>query len=321
MTAKPISRRRALVIIAAAVAVPVQLCATQAQPFEWRGIALGADARLVLWAQDKKQAQQALDACVAEIERLEQIFSLYRTSSQITQLNRTGTLKAPSHDMVSLLHLSRKMNAATQGLFDPSVQPLWEFLRNWYSADRGREAPTHEDVAGVLLHTGMEKISLEEEHITCNDGAQITLNGIAQGYITDRVAELLRSMGWRNVLIDLGEVRALDGKPGGTPWRIDIRETGLSLPLASAALATSSGSALTFDASGEATHILNPLTGRSSASWRAVTVRHASATIADALSTALFAASPEQMKQIVIAQKDARIWAVRSDGEEIEYGG
>jgi thiamine biosynthesis lipoprotein len=320
MKARPISRRRALVILAAAAAVPGSLLAAQAQPFEWRGLALGADARLVLWAQDKRHAQKAIDACVAEIERLEQIFSLYRTSSEISRLNRTGSLKAPSHDMVSLLHLSRKMNAATQGLFDPTVQPLWQFLSKWYSSNRTRTPPSGEDMAGVRSLIGMEKIALPSGEIICRDGARITLNGIAQGYITDRVAELLRSMGWGNVLIDLGEVRALDGKPDGSPWRINIRETGQSLPLTSAALATSSGSVLTFDGSGATTHILNPLTGGSSPSWRAVSVQHPSAAVADALSTALFVASPEQLEIIANSHKDARIWATRSDGTNINFG-
>jgi thiamine biosynthesis lipoprotein len=274
----------------------------------------------VLWAQDKQQAQEAINDCVMEIERLEQIFSLYRTSSQITHLNRMGHLDAPSHDLVKLLHLSRKMNAATQGLFDPTVQPLWEYLSNWYSANPDRKAPRQEDLASVRSRIGMEKISLENGRIECNEGTRITLNGIAQGYITDRVADLLRSKGWRHVLIDLGEVRAIDTKPDGNAWRIHIRELARSLSLTDAALATSSGSALTFDRSGAATHILNPFTGRSPASWRAVTVRHASATVADALSTALFAASPEQMETIVKNHQKTRIWAALTDGKKIEYG-
>ena len=320
MTAKLITRRRALVILAATTALPGSLCTAQGLPFEWRGLALGADARLVLWAQDKRHAQTAIDACVAEIERLEQIFSLYRRSSEISRLNRTGAIKAPSHDMVSLLHLSRKMNAATQGLFDPTVQPLWEFLSNWYSANPDRIAPSQEDMAGVRSLLGMEKITLDNGLVACNDGARITLNGIAQGYITDRVAELLRSKGWRHVLIDLGEVRALDTKADGSAWRIDIRETEQRHQLAHAALATSSGGTLTFDHSGAATHILNPLTGRSPTSWRAVTVQHPSAAIADALSTALFAASPEQLKKIANIHNGSHIWAMHTDGTNFEYG-
>jgi len=321
MAARPISRRRALVILGAAMTAPGSLYAAQTQPFEWRGIALGADARLVLWSRDKRHAQEAIDACIAEIERLERIFSLYRASSEIRRLNRTGALKAPSHDMVRLLHLSREMNAATQGLFDPTVQPLWQFLAGWYSSNPDRKAPRQDDMSAAHSLIGMEKVSLHSGMIICRDGARMTLNGIAQGYITDRVAELLRSKGWQHILIDLGEVRALDAKPDGSPWYINIRETGQTLPLASAALATSSGGALTFNASGAATHILNPLTGRSPSFWRAVTVRHRSAAVADALSTALFAASPKQLEEIANVQEHIRIWAARTDGAVVEYGG
>lgn len=319
MAAERITRRRALVILASAMAFPGSARAASIRPFEWRGMALGADARLLLWAADRELAHEAIGSCVAEIERLEQVFSLHRPSSEISRLNRHGVLAPPSHDMIRLLHLGRRMNRLTEGLFDPTVQSLWELYADWYAGRPEREPPQESTVAAARGRVGIEKIDIGTARVACRDGARITLNGIAQGYITDRAADLLRARGWKHVLIDLGELRALDAKPDGAPWRIGIRETGQKLPVADAALATSAGGALRFGLSGSTNHIFNPRTGHSSAIWRAVTVRHASAAVADALSTALVSATPAQVERIARAQKGARIWATRTDGSVTEY--
>lgn len=321
MPAEHITRRRVLTILAASAAVPLLGGSARARAFEWRGTALGADTRLLLWAQNREHARQAIDICVAEIERLEQIFSLYRSSSELSRLNRNGTLDAPSHDMVRLLHLSCEISRLTGGLFDPTVQSLWELYAGWYAENPERKLPPDKMIAEARACVGIDRVRIEPGQITCDSGARLTLNGIAQGYITDRVADLLRARGWQHVLIDLGEVRALDGRPDGSDWQVGIRESGFSLPLSNAALATSSGGALRFGASGNATHILNPLTGRSPAFWRSVTVRHASAAFADALSTALFAAAPGQLNSVTRANRGVRVWATQFDDTVARYGG
>ena len=55
-------------------------------------------------------------------------------------------------------------------------------------------------------------------------GMAVTLNGIAQGYITDRVADLLAQNGLEHVLVDLDELRALGPRADGTPWPVGIED-------------------------------------------------------------------------------------------------
>jgi len=52
----------------------------------------------------------------------------------------------------------------------------------------------------------------------------ITLNSIAQGYITDAIADMLRNEGFERAVVDLGEYRAIGRHPDGRPWRIGIRD-------------------------------------------------------------------------------------------------
>ena len=62
--------------------------------------------------------------------------------------------------------------------------------------------------------------------VTLARGAGLTLNGIAQGYMTDKVTEVLNAEGLRHVLAELGETRALGNHPSGMPWRIGSSAAG-----------------------------------------------------------------------------------------------
>ena len=55
-------------------------------------------------------------------------------------------------------------------------------------------------------------------------GMAVTLNGLAQGYVTDKLVELLRARGVAHSLVDMGEARAIGSHPDGRPWEIGIAD-------------------------------------------------------------------------------------------------
>jgi thiamine biosynthesis lipoprotein len=118
----------------------------------------------------------------------------------------------------------------------------------------------------------------------------LTLNGIAQGYITDRVLERLRAGGLESCLVDMGEIRTLGARPDGHPWSVAIEgadgETSLSMPVLNKAVATSGAYGFRFDAHGVTNHLFDPRTGECAAPARTVTVVSDLAMTADALATA-----------------------------------
>ncbi|MDO8883720.1 FAD:protein FMN transferase, partial [Pseudotabrizicola sp.] len=117
---------------------------------------------------------------------------------------------------------------------------------------------------------------------TLRPGMALTLNGIAQGYIADRVAALLADNDLSRALIDTGEMIAL---PDGS-WPVQLAGGG-KLTLQNRALATSAPRGMTFGGDGVTSHIFDPATGRPVLSrWRSMTVSASSAAVADALSTA-----------------------------------
>jgi thiamine biosynthesis lipoprotein len=303
-TSGRIGRRRAITILAAsagAALLPGLSRSSVPARFEWRGRALGAPARLILHGPDRAAAAAAVAACVAEVERLEYEFSLYRSDSALSRLNRHGRLDAPSHDMRRLLLECQRFGALSNGAFDVTVQPLWSLYAAHFAANpAATDGPPPEALAAALDLVDYRRLRVADDHVALPKGMSLTLNGIAQGYITDRVADLLRARGWHHVLVDMGEIRALDTRPDGQPWLIGLDAAG-QVPISGQAVATSAGSGTPLAPDGRTHHLFDPRTGRSANTYRSVTVVAARATAADVLSSAIYVAPPAEAARLLHA--------------------
>lgn len=275
-----LNRRRFLTVSAAAVALGSMARAGAPDVYTWTGIALGARATLRLAHPD---APAIAERAAAEIRRQEAIFSLYRTDSALMRLNATGRLDAPPPELLECLTLAGSVHAATGGLFDPTVQPLWAL---WAERAAAGARPTVAELTKARGNGGWADLRYDADRVTLKPGMALTLNGIAQGYIADRIATLLEAEGLTDVLIDTGEMRALGGHPSGGAWPVTLAEGG-KVALRSRALATSAPLGTVFDAAGKAGHILDPVTGEPALPvWRGISISAPSAALADALSTA-----------------------------------
>jgi len=281
-----------------------------AKRWEWRGSALGAEARIVLTGP-KDQAEAALAAVVAEIDRLENIFSLHRAHSQLSRLNARGVLAAPARDLRDALAASARWKRLTGGAFDPAVQPLWQ---HW--AQGAAEPAQQAALDRVLARVRNAEIGLAAGRITLSPGTALTLNGIAQGIVADRVSALLVRRGFTSPLIDTGEMR-LTG-PERRP--VDLPAAGLRLHVAEAAVATSAPGALSFDAAGRRHHLFDPRTGDSPGWWRSVTVIAATAEAADALSTGFAVSPPELVGDLAASLTQIAVVATDRTGETKIFG-
>lgn len=274
----PTLTRRRFLTISALAALP--LPAFAAPVTEWHGTAMGSAAAIYLSHQD---ADAIIARTVAEIERLEAIFSLYRVDSALSVLNRTGRLEAPPFELLECLALCAQVHSLTDGLFDPTVQPLWQLYAESYAKG---QAPTDAQIAERLTRVGMQNLTYDSEVFTLANGAALTLNGVAQGFVADKVADLLAAEGLTNILVNTGEFRALGQMPDGGGWPVRLVSGG-TVPLAARALATSAPLGTAFDAAGKVGHILDPKTGYPApARWQSVSISAPSAALADALSTA-----------------------------------
>ncbi|WP_085585687.1 FAD:protein FMN transferase [Thalassospira mesophila] len=272
----------------------------------WHGTALGAQATILLDGTDKEHADQVLADIVVEIDRLENIFSLYRPASTLSRLNTQGEVGDPEQEFIDLMARATGFAALTNGAFDPTIQPVWQALAGLSlhkTTDRGQIDAV---VAHSLQAVGYRDLVVEEGRVSfARRGMAVTLNGIAQGYITDRIAALLRQRGFNHVLVDLGEQRAVGPQADGANWRVRIKAPISGQPareavdLGTDALATSGTYGFRFDLPGQRFHLIDPKNGTSPALWSSLSVQAPSATTADALSTAFSMMSEHEIRKVL----------------------
>lgn len=313
------TRRRVLTIFAAAAAGALAgRSARAAVDYEWRGVAMGADATILFSGIAPEAARAAAADAAAEIERLESALSLFRPDSELSRLNRDKILERPSGDLRRALGIALDIAAASGGLFDPTVQALWETYVDWFAARPDAGLPPDAVLAAPRAALGWRSIAVAPEAIRIGAAQRLTLNGLGQGYVTDRVADLFAARGLTHVLVDLGEQRALAPRADGAPWRV-TRANAPPITLNRGALATSEGSGCVLGTGGAAHHLFDPRSGRSAAQWRRITVHHRSAAIADALSTALYAASAMEIEALMRTFTGVAVWARDRDGREHRF--
>lgn len=287
------TRRRFLTILAGVSTLPVIGIKGASAAENWRGIALGAEAQLIL---DHPEAPRLIAGAVDEIRRLENIFSLYQGDSQLSRLNRDGTLSAPALELVELLSKCAALNARTNGAFDPTIQPLWALYAR-AAATAADQTPSTDQIEATKALTGWRDIAFDPGNIAFKKpGMALTLNGIAQGYIADKVTTYFRENGVNNVLINTGEIAAMGVSPEGTPWPVTLKDSGEKVPLTNAAIATSSTHGTVFDGAGKLGHIIDPRTGYPGGNWQSLSVISASAAEADGLSTAFCLMSEDEIE-------------------------
>lgn len=328
---QPLTRRRFIRITACAAGLGLSdvraAHAKKQAPAIWRGTALGGLARVEIYHPDTAVALSLTQRSMDELERLERIFSLYRPDSALSALNRDGSIRHPPPDLVVLLSTSLVYQKMTEGAFDPTVQPLWDlYSRHFSTINRDPNGPNGERLKDALSRIGCANISLEEDRISLASGTTLTLNGIAQGYITDRVTELLRTEGVEHSLINLGEIRLIGRDPDGRRWVVGLEDpdrpgaTNRTLEIENSAVATSAGYGFRFDQAGRFTHLFDPRTGRSPQLYKSVSVVAPTATAADALSTAFSSMEIDAINRVLGKFGVGAAYVTSGDGQ-IVLGG
>lgn len=314
-----LTRRRTLKLFAASTTLAtVPATAKQESLHHWRGVALGANAQMTLCCESAAKAAHLFAMAEKEVARLEAIFSLYRPDSALCVLNNNGRLSDPPIELLEVLSLSGAVHRATSGAFDPAIQALWAYHAEVAAA--GARAPNDGRLKSLIAQSGWRHVAFDSSAITfLAPATKLTLNGVAQGYISDRVAALMRANGMTNILIDLGEISALGRRDGVAPWRVGIAgesaDPAETVTLEDMAIATSAPLGTTFDQAGRLSHIIDPRTGSPAAShWRQVSIIHQSAAIADALSTGAILLDADGLKKTVARFPSARLIAFNAAG-------
>jgi len=289
---------------------------------EWRGMSLGSVAIIRIHHPDQAVARRLIERAVSEAQRLEKIFSLYREDSSLSELNRSGVLVAPPAELSELLSLCDRFWRMTNGAFDPTVQPLWQCYADHFArSGSASTGPSPAKIEDALMLVGWEKVHFDRDKVVlARPGMGLTLNGIAQGYITDRVVENLRLGGIASCLADMGEIRGLGAQPDGRPWPVVLEapsgkvEGAPPIPIVNKAVATSGAAGFRFDEQGRCNHLFDPSTGACADPARNLTVVTDAAVTADALSTAFALMDEVRIKSVLSQSGTVQVYVTTEDG-------
>lgn len=229
-----------------------------------------------------------------EIERIEGLLSKYNPESEISRLNRLGSLKT-SPETFYIIKKSKEFYSLTNGAFDITIAPLMDL---WGFTNREFSVPTEKKIKETLKLIGSNKIVLHDSDFVIEfkiPRMKIDLGAIAKGYAVDCAVTKIKEHGIKSCLINAGGQIYCLGDKFGKPWRVAIknpRGNGVIkyLTLENKAISTSGGYEQYFTTGGKNyAHIINPNTGYPTEnSIASVTIIADNGLTTDALSTSVF---------------------------------
>jgi thiamine biosynthesis lipoprotein len=266
------------------------------------------------------RAHEAIGRAFEEMARVAALLTRFEGSSAVGVLNRDGRLGSPPPELRAVVERGLELHERSGGAFDPTVAPLVDLFQVHFTAHGG--PPDAAELREVKALVGADLVHLDDRGLSFGrEGMALTLDGIAKGYIVDRMVEVLAAHGVRHALVDAGgDIRALGARADRRPWRVGVQdprrpvELAEVISLADAAVATSGDYVRFFDLERQYHHTVVPSTGRSPDAIASVSVRAATAVEADALATAVFALGPEAGPALVSSREGVATLVLTRDG-------
>ncbi|GAB3640397.1 FAD:protein FMN transferase [Spirosoma arcticum] len=227
--------------------------------FSFRRGLMGTHFTLTLHAPDSLTAQRANAAVNARMDSLNQVMSDYLDGSEINRLSETSGQNRwtrVSADLFTVLQKAHTIARLSKGRFDPTIGPL-SLL--WRRAVRRGEFPTAQQRRRARRAVGYRLMQLDSAIRSVKllrSGMRLDVGGIGQGFAIDEAAEVLRNLGLRSFLLDLGgDVLAGEGN-----WRVALDST--TIQLRNAAITTSGDTYRHLDHRGRRySHVMSPQSG------------------------------------------------------------
>jgi thiamine biosynthesis lipoprotein len=286
--------------------------------------AMGTIFTLHMEDVDPQRAQSCFQAVREEVERVEQVFSRFRASSELSRINRLAGREPVVTDpeVFQMLAAASEIGRRTEGSFDATIGPLG---RAWGFATRTPHLPDEETLQTAGAAVGWQYLQLDPADRSVfflRPGMELDLGAMAKGYVVDRALEVLEACEVEG-LVDAGSSSLASTSGASAALRtvaighpLEANRTLGEIHLDGRALATSGVREQSFQVAGRRySHLLDPAGRADPHSIVQTSVLAPSATVADALSTAMFLLGPER-GGLAAARFDACavLWLVESSG-------
>jgi thiamine biosynthesis lipoprotein len=259
---------------------------------------LGSPFEITVVAKDTIEGNTYASLAVAEVKRIENLISDWIPTTPISQVNQNAGIQPikVNDEVFELVERAIKISKLTDGAFDisyASMDKIWKFDGSM------KEMPTEEAIKKSVERIGYEKIILDTQNKTIflkEVGMKLGLGGIGQGYIADKVKEVLQAKGCAAGIVNVsGDINTWGSQTDGKPWTVGIvnpvnkNKVFATFPLLDSAVETSGSyeKYVTFN-NKRYSHIIDPRTGYPATGVVSVSVFAKQTEIADALATGVF---------------------------------
>ncbi|SHG22855.1 thiamine biosynthesis lipoprotein [Flavobacterium segetis] len=259
---------------------------------------LGSPFEVTVVAKDTMMANEYINLAVAETKRIENLISDWIPSTQISEVNKNAGIKPVkvNQEVFDLVERALKISQITKGAFDisyASMDKIWKFdgsMKTMPSAEAIKKSVEKIGFKNVILNSKTQTIFLKI------NGMKLGLGGIGQGFIADKIKELLFSKGCTSGLVNVsGDINAWGKQPDGKLWTIGIinplnkNKVFATFPLEDNAVETSGSYEKYVIFNGiRYSHIIDPRTGYPATGIVSVSVFAKQTEIADAMATGIF---------------------------------
>lgn len=256
---------------------------------------MGGRFDITISAVDSLSAENNIDTVIAEISRIENLISDWKTTSQVSAVNQNAGI-APvkvSAEVFALTERAIALSKITNGAFDVSFAAM---DRIWKFDGTMTKMPAAEVIKHSVAKVGYQNIILNKQQSTIFlklKGMKIGFGALGEGYAADRCREMMLTRGIKAGIVNAsGDMSTWGKQPNGDDWSIGItnplREDTLLavIPLKKSAVVTSGSyrKFVTFNGK-RYSHIINPATGYPATGLISVTIFGPSAEMANGLST------------------------------------
>jgi FAD:protein FMN transferase len=270
--------------------------------FKYHQVAMGTVIEITLIGDDEEAANKAALQAFQEVKRIEALMSPWLESSDVTRINRSAGKEwvGVSPETMEVIKKAQEIPKLSEGGFDITVGPLTEL---WRRAREKKIPPSDEEVKEKLDLVNFKNIEMNREGkvFLKKKGMAIDLGGIAKGHAVDRGFDILRSLGYKNLIVNAGGDLRVGGTKSSQPWSIGIQNPRepqkilTRIPVSDKAVATSGDYEKFFIYEGKRYHhIFSPRDGFPADGCQSVTIVAKDCITADALATAVFVLGPEK---------------------------
>jgi thiamine biosynthesis lipoprotein len=270
---------------------------------------MGTSIRVELWAEERQQGEEGIDAVMREMHRIDAAMSPWKADSELSRINREAAAgPVPlTTEMSFLLERSLHFSRLSGGAFDVTFAAVGNLYDYRLGTSPGPDAFERGRAA-----IGWGRLELDRDARTVRfaaPGMAIDLGGFAKGHAVECGAAILRTRGFRHAIVTAGGDSRILGDRRGRPWSIGVRdprrdgEVAAVLPLEDVALSTSGDYERYFEVDGRRHHhLIDPRTGRSPEGIRSVTILAPDGLTSEAMSKSVFVLGLEAGMRLVDSQ-------------------